>query len=530
MPLFAALLLALAPHSTSYADLVSLFSGWRAFQRPPLVDGVPDYRAPIMESQRRALPTWQARLQAIDPSGWPIAQQVDWHLVRAEMNGLDFDHRVLRPWQRNPAFYVTVYADESDQPAREGPFALGGIELWKYSFPLSEEKSRELAGRLSKIPPLLAQAKGNLTGDGHDLWVYGAKSLREQAATLQLLESKTAGEAQLSARQAREATAALADWVEQQAPSKKGRSGIGVANYDWYLANVQLLPYTWAQEVALVERELWRARSALAIEEQKNRSLPQAEPIESPEEHARRHDAGITEYMAFLRRAQVRTLPDYLEPALRAHVTGYSPKRPREFFAEVDARDAELMLTHGYHWFDLARMEHEPHPSPIRKGPLLYNIFDNRTEGFATANEELMMRLGMVDDRPRSRELVWVLLAQRGARALAELKMQANQLTLEEAARFATSNTPRGWMRMDGATVWFEQHLYLQQPAYGTSYVMGKIVFDDLLSARAAQEGASFSLQRFMDEFDAKGLVPMSMIRWEMTGQAAGAPRAPRSR
>jgi hypothetical protein len=33
------------------------------------------------------------------------------------------------------------------------------------------------------------------------------------------------------------------------------------------------------------------------------------------------------------------------------------------------------MRTHGYHWFDKARMAHDPHPDPIRSGPLLYNIF-----------------------------------------------------------------------------------------------------------------------------------------------------------
>ncbi len=47
-----------------------------------------------------------------------IPQQVDYHLVRAEMNGLDFDHRVLEPWANNPAFDVTVFLDESDQSAR----------------------------------------------------------------------------------------------------------------------------------------------------------------------------------------------------------------------------------------------------------------------------------------------------------------------------------------------------------------------------------------------------------------------------
>jgi uncharacterized protein (DUF885 family) len=519
-----ALLLAVgsSPVKTAgYADLVALFSDWRAFQRPRLVQGVPDYSAAAVDAQRRALPGIRARLEQIDPSGWPVAQQVDWHIVRAEMNGLDFDQRVLQPWERNPAFYVTIYADESDQPAREGPFAYGGIDLWKLSFPLDDRKAVELASRLAAIPPLLAQARTNLKGDGHDLWVYGARSLRDQAEALQDLEGKAQGHPQLvaAAHNAREATAALAQWVEEQAAAKKGPSGVGIANYDWYLANVQLLPYTWAEEVTLVQRELARARASLALEEQKNRALPEQQPIDSADEHLRRHAAAIGEYMSFLRTAHVRTLPDYLEPALRAHLTPYSPKRPLEFFAEVDARDPELMLTHGYHWFDLARMEREPHPSPIRRGPLLYNIFNNRTEGFATANEELLMHLGMDDARPRSRELVWILLAQRCARALAALQVQANQLTLEQAAQFASANTPRGWLRTSGSTVWFEQHLYLQQPAYGTSYVIGKLEVDKLLAARRAQLGDSFTYQRFMDEFDAAGLVPVPLIRWQLAGE-----------
>jgi hypothetical protein len=34
------------------------------------------------------------------------AQLVDLHIVRAEMNGLDFFHRVTRPWARDPVFYL----------------------------------------------------------------------------------------------------------------------------------------------------------------------------------------------------------------------------------------------------------------------------------------------------------------------------------------------------------------------------------------------------------------------------------------
>jgi uncharacterized protein (DUF885 family) len=184
----------------------------------------------------------------------------------------------------------------------------------------------------------------------------------------------------------------------------------------------------------------------------------------------------------------------------------------------VDYRDPEVMRTHGYHWFDLARMEREPHPSVVRRGALLYNVFVTRTEGLATGWEEMMLQAGMFDRRPRARELVYVLLAQRAARALGDLRMHANQMTLEQAAAFAVANTPRGWLRLTGATVWGEQHLYLQQPAYGTSYVVGKLEIDRLLGERAHALGDRFTVRGFMDDVDAAGLVPVSLIRWELTG------------
>ena len=63
----------------------------------------------------------------------------------------------------------------------------------------------------------------------------------------------------------------------------------------------------------------------------------------------------------------------------------------------------------------------DPHPSPIRRGPLLYNIFDSRAEGLATGVEEMMMHAGLYDDNPRVREIVWIMLAQRAARGLGSL-------------------------------------------------------------------------------------------------------------
>jgi hypothetical protein len=437
------------------------------------------------------------------------------------LNGLDFDHRVLKPWANNPAFYVTVFTEESDQPAREGPSALGAVELWTYQFPLSPDRAAQMDSGIRAIPGLLAQAQKNLTGNGRDLWVYGTKSLRQQSGDLASLASQLKDappNLKADVDRARQATDELAAWLESKAAAKTGPSGVGVENYDWYLKNVQLVPYTWKEEAALMERELARAHALLAMEEQRNAQLPPQTPIENAEEFSRSSDAAIAEYMGFLRDREILETEDWMGPALRTRVGGFHPG-PREFFSEVDYRDLEVMRTHGYHWFDKGWMAREPHASPIRRQALLYNIFNTRTEGHATGWEELMMQAGMFDARPRSRELVYILLAERAARALGELRMQSNELTLEQASAFACANTPRGWLRMDGNLVRSEQHLYLQQPGYGTSYLIGKIEIEKLLSDRKQQLGESFRMKRFMEDFNAAGLVPATLIRWELTGK-----------
>jgi hypothetical protein len=206
-----------------YDDLATLFAEWREFESPEIVDGVPDYSPAAMATQYAELPRWKARLEALDPTDWSVPDQIDWHLVRAEMNGLDFDHRVRQPWTRDPAFYVTIFPSESDVPAHEGPVIHGWIDLWKYEYPLSAAAAAELARRIGAIPALLEQARGNLTGNARDLWLAGLRSFRGQSADLAAFGERIAGtDASLDAAiaAAREASDAFHAWLEEQAPSK----------------------------------------------------------------------------------------------------------------------------------------------------------------------------------------------------------------------------------------------------------------------------------------------------------------------
>jgi len=507
-----------------YEDLLGLFADWREFEQPPTRDGAPDYTAERFQVAHRELKNYQSRLHSIDVGGWPVEQQVDWHLLRAEMNGFDFNHRVLKSWARDPAFYQSVWTFESDTPAHEGPMHHAILDLWTYEFPLSADDEAKIIGELRVIPPLLEQARGNLTGNARDLWIAGIKNIRDQRADLDGIVDNAGDDASDELKEAlaraQEATSSFAEWLEEQAPSKTGPSGIGTENYSWYLRNVHYVPLTWEEEVSLLKRELDRAWASLRLEEHRNRNVPPLVSIESKEEYDRRANESVTKYIEFLDQQEILPVPDYYDRALRERIGSFVPKETRNFFWTAVHFEPTTLWTHFYHWFDLAQIKREPHTSPIRRGPLLYNIWDSRSEGMATGVEEMMMLSGLYDDNPHAREIVYIMLAQRAARGLGSLYAHANEFTMQEAAEFHVSWTPRGWMRKDLDLLAFEQHLYLRQPGYGSSYVTGKYLIERLLAERSRQLGdADFRLYDFYTEVNAVGVIPVSLIRWQLTGK-----------
>ena len=508
---------------SQHSDLLKLFSEWRAFERPPLLDGAPDYTAEAFAKRHKDYQQLRQRLDAMDTSRWPIPEQVDWRLVRAEMSGFDFNHRVLKPWARDPAFYQSIKTERSDVPAHEGPTHHAVTELWTYKFPLTQPEEARLLGDLSVIPPLMRQARRNLTGNARELWIAGIKNLREQRADLDALAAKVGANAKLQAiiAESQSATDELIAWLESEAPKKNGPSGIGKENYTWYQQNVHLLPMTWEQEERLLKRELDRAWSSLKLEEHRNRRLPTLVAAANPAEYDAKADKAATRLMNFLREQEVLTVKDYMEPALREHLGRFVPVERRNFFLIGSHLDPVPLFSHFYHWFELARMEREPHASPVRRGALLYNIFDTRNEGTATAVEEMFMHAGLYDDSPRSREIVWILIAQRAARGLGSLYAHANTMTMEAAGGVHSEMTPRGWMKTEKELLLFEQHLYLRQPGYGTSYITGKYLLERTLADFAREyekRGEEFKLKYFFDRLNAIDSIPISLARWEMTG------------
>jgi uncharacterized protein (DUF885 family) len=525
-----------------YAALEALFGDWRRTVQPAALDGRIDYSKAAMTQRAADLKQLRQRLEAIDRSGWPLAAQTDYRLVEAEMNGLDFDLAVLTPWARDPSFYANVFADWSDVPAHEGPTAHPNINLYAFKYPLNAADQQQLTRLLAAVPANLADARANLAGsNARDLWKFGSRAFEDQSETLAKLGAGTLVLNTLDGRVAADMTGAspalktaiasakaatdeFAAWVAAEAPKKTGATGIGKPAYDWYVKNVELLPWTWEAQVALLRRELDRSVAALRLEETRNRKLPPLAPATDPAAFQRLVTARQAAFSQFL--ADTGLMPDtpWSRTAIANQSMDFTPPGKRDFFGHVTANDPWPLMSHFTHWIDLARMREAPHASPIRRVPALYGIYANRSEGFATAYEELVMQAGLYDDIPRGRELVYIMLANRAARGLASLYVQANEMNLEQAGQFHAQWTPRGWSDPASRLVGFEQLLYARQPGYGPSYVTGKLQLDHLLAEVSHADdvaGRSFDLRDTMQRVMDAGIIPVALIEAEVLASKA---------
>ena len=382
------------------------------------------------------------------------------------MNGFEFNFRVLKPWERDPAYYKSVWMNRSDVPAHEGPTHHMVIETWQFSFPLSEIQSLELISQLSIIPSLNQQAKNNLIGNARDLWIAGIRDINQQIDDLE-----------------------------------------SILNYP-----------AVSDKVMLLKRELARAWASLKLEEHKNRNLPKLTPASSPEEYNILTSEASQDLIDFLEKEDIIEVKDFYKKALDVHLGSYIPEEKRNFFWITAHLDPKPLFSHFFHWFELAEMDKNPNKNFIRKEPVLYNIFDSRNEGVATAVEEMFMQAGLYEDNPRSKEIVYILIAQRAARGLGSLYAHANIMTMEEAGKIHSEYTPRGWMKTEKELLIFEQHLYLRQPGYGTSYITGKYLFENTLAeySRLNESDKSSDLKNFFNQLILIGNIPMTLFHWEL--------------
>ena len=517
----------LSSQENNRQDLEELYNDWRQFEIPPLKNGAPDYSNETFKNRMPEFRKLRDRLIKIDKSDLETKSKIDWSIIWAEMNGFEFNFRVLKPWERDPAYYKSVWMYRSDVPAHEGPTHHSVIEIWQYNFPLSKNESSKLDKQLQVIPILNEQAKSNLTGNAKDLWIAGIRDIDRQTIDLKSIlnypDVNNNKSLVNTINKAIESTESFSEWLKTESSKKDGPSGIGKENYTWYQQNVHLVPLTWDDEVMILKRELARAWASLKLEEHKNRNLPKLIPASTSEEYEILVNQASKELLNFLDKEQILDVKDFYKDALNEHLGGYIPEDKRNFFWITAHLDPKPLFSHFFHWFELAEMDFNPSQNIIRKEPLLYNIFDSRNEGVATGVEEMFMQTGLYENSPRSKEIVYILIAQRAARGLGSLYAHANLMSMEEAGKIHSEYTPRGWMKTEKELLIFEQHLYLRQPGYGTSYITGKYLFENALAeySRLNENNTSADLKSFFNKLISVGNIPMTLFHWEINNDSS---------
>jgi hypothetical protein len=511
----------------SYGDLVGLFDEFMAFKDPQgdqprqiirdvagqAIDPVADYSRGHIREQLRQMQAFRDRLGRLNVAAWDRSQQVDFLAVRSRMDQHEFMLRQTRPWARDPGFYV-------DQMLR----------VTFTDLPMEGGAKEEFLARIRAVPVLIGEAQKHLDdvaadyadlalfnlinsdGVGHG-YPYRATPpagvlgwyddlLARAEAQPELLDDIVA---------ARAAVQRFEAWLRGRRPEWTAQAGVGEAAFDWYLKQVKLMPWTSQELVLLGQRELDRLWAVYALERHRNRDLPELEPAGSAEEYQARIDATDKRVRAFLEAQSIISVPDDVGE-LDTNAPWIVRPGGRNFWEEIQFRDPSPDHVHAVipgHRFDGILASRSDHP--IRSG--IYSAA--RVEGWATYLEEALLGAGLFAELPRVRELIQIFGIFRAARVPADVWLQTRQMSVEDVVNYWLPRVPY----LDRNVARVDAEIYLRRPpGYGIGYTIGTLQMQRLLADRKRQLGDAFDLKTFHDEFMAAGRLPLSLIRWEMTG------------
>lgn len=536
-------LMAQESNSTLNPQLQSLagdFFSWRAKQNPVRADDVSRVERPpgwLPAWSREDLAVYRAKyryflekLEALDSASFSRADEVDALLLASAIHRLGWELEIMAEANRNPMFYVQQ--------------TLGSVfELLILSTPWSDERRSELVRRLQHFPVTLRHAETNLTDPVLPFALAAIESLmtvEEQLQAMQqalLLEwaEETQEELEAAIQTAVSALAGYRLWLQENLQSMKSEFAIGTAAYQWFLANVALIPHT-PDELLAQGRQAWgRAAALAALQQNRNKDTPELPLFSSVEEQIAVFARNEQEIRSFLENQQLMTIPPglqhfrarimpaWLEPlswlgtsndltsANRLEESAYryipEPATDLPFFQLAAARDPRPIILHEGipgHYLQLAQSW--AHPDPIRRQ--FYDAAANEGIGFYA--EEMLLQAGLLDFSPRSRDLIYSFMALRALLLEVDVKLARGDWGIEQATEHLEKSVP-----MDRQTALQQVELIAQRPGQGISYQVGKMQIEKFLADTRLKSAGDFSLRDFHDALMRNGNVPIALQRWE---------------
>jgi len=504
-------------------------------------DRLTDFSPAADRAYAAGLRGFRDELAALAPGGTSVHDQVNYLLLRADIEGDYWQRTYLRPDQRNPAIY--------EEECTNGIFS-----LLKKPFASNAVRARDAAARMRQCGRVLAQGEQNLTQPVREFGVVASQELAgADPLFTQSLEALTPGltatqtsDLHAARDQALTALHAYKRWIDAHLAGWHGGGfEVGKQHYDWMLQRVLLLPWDSDQLAQMARFELARDRALASWE--RDRDAYASGPVHHQPAFTNKtaflhyYESQTAKVMAFVKSHHLVTIPSYIGAFRIVELpTALAPINPGGFMNPPGTFDRDQTGFYFVPNYDpsntsffaaqarqavLPVLAHEGIPGHFLQFSIAYknpdfirkvhsdSVF---SEGWAFYGEEMLMRAGLYDDDPAARAAVIHLMRHRATRVLVDIGLATGEMTLPQAIAFFQHNAG-----IDEATAYGEGTRFAMGPGQAIDYLTGKSQIQMLLAQAQDREGAAFSLGGFHDKLLSFGTVPYSTIAWEWFGDAS---------
>jgi uncharacterized protein (DUF885 family) len=514
-----------------------------------------DYSHKKVDAWVADLVFFERRFETIPAAGLDETTRGDREMVLANIRTTLLTLETIRPWEKNPDMY-------------SGGISNGAFSLMERKFAPPNERLRSLIAREKLMPSRLEQARVNLKNPPNISTqiaieqLPGIISFFEKEVPSAFVEAKDPA---LNAEFKQTNAAVIAalksyqDWLKTDLlPKSNGEFRIGAETFSKKLQYDEMvdIPLDKLLEIGFadlhknqqhfkqVARELEPGKEARAVLEELGSDHP------APDQLLNAFRSTFDNLIAFIQSHHIVTIPSDVRPIveetppfMRA-TTFASMDTPGPF--EKHATEAYFNVTlpektmtpkevDGYmHSFNkgtiISTAVHEAYPghyvqflwvpqAPSRVRKLLGA--NTNVEGWAHYCEQMMLDAGYGQPGAGAkdeREAKFLRLGQiqdallRDARFVVGIQMHTGKMTTDEAIEFFQKE---GYQPKETAVV--ETKRGTGDPTY-LYYTLGKLEIMKLREDLKAKEGASFSLEKFHDEFLKQGFPPIKIVREAMLG------------
>jgi len=496
-------------------------------------DRLTDYSAGALAARAKHIRDLLAHVRAIKSESWPKDERIDWILFRSQLEGAEFADRIWQFEQTNPQTYV-------------GECSSGIFSLLKKEYDTPAKRAAAATARLKAMPGMLAQGERNLQKPVQlyaQLAIESARNIdplfNDSLMVLARDLSPNERDELVKARDAAlVAIHGFADRLEKRLGQMVAFSPMGVANYNYYLKHVLLLPLDAAQVEMLGRVELARYRALESL--LPDPKLADPDPARAkdvpPDQQSflKAYESRQQEMIDHLKQKQLITLPEYLGRfEIRQLPEAFKPTSPGGFMNPPGLYDKDptgffFIPTYNpqsKNFYIRAAIEdprpilgHEGIPGHFLQLSIANHVTDEIrrqndngvfVEGWALYGEEMLMRTGLYPENSAAQGQILRLSRYRAARIGVDVNLQTGRWTFEQAVQYFMESGGLDHESAEG-----EAAGAASSPTQKIWYITGKWQIMNLLGKYRDKMGADFKLGQFHDDLIKNGSIPLSIVEW----------------